>query len=104
MIDIDFAAAETVIERIAELSEVFAAQAGVGAMETAGNVVSYLADHPRDIEPFLRFGFFELPEDWIRGGSLTWHAANGNVVHPEYARRASTIKKLLVSAKEGRKP
>lgn len=94
MTEIDFAQAELVIDRIAELSEALAAQAGVGGMETAGNVISYLATHPRDIEPFLRFGFFELPQDWIEQGNLTWHAQNGKVVRPEVARRARIIKRM----------
>ena len=91
---IDFAQAELVIERIAQIAEAFGHQAGIGGMETAGNLVSYLATHPRDIEPLLRFGVFELPMDWPERGSLTWHAQNGKLVHPEEARRARTIKQL----------
>lgn len=102
MKDIDFAQAETVIERIAEIAGPFAQQAGVGAMEIAGLLVSYLAKHPRDIEPCLRFGIFELPEDWISLGALTWTAKNGKVVAPEFARRARQIKKL--ASMPGRDP
>jgi len=96
--DIDFAAAEAVIERIAALAEAFAQKAGVGGMETAGQMVSYLATHPRDIEPCLRFGLMELPADWFQHGCLTWHAANGKIVHPEYARRAAAVRRLLTAA------
>jgi hypothetical protein len=92
--DIDFAQARLTIERIAKLAEQFAAEAGVGGMETAGNIVSYLAEHPRDIEPFLRFGVLELPDDWHQRGRLTWHAKNGKIVRPEVARRARIIKSL----------
>lgn len=82
------------IERIAIVSDDFAQQAGIGGMETAGRLISYLATHPRDIEPLLRFGPFELPSDWHERGCLTWHAVNGKIVHPDHARRARTIKKM----------
>ena len=94
MSEIDFAQAELVIDRIAKLAEALAAQAGVGGMETAGSLISYLAKHPRDIEPLLRFGVFELPLDWLERGCLTWHAVNGQIVHPDHARRARTIDRL----------
>jgi hypothetical protein len=92
--DIDFAMAEKVIERIAQIAEALSVQAGVGGMETAGAIVSYLAEHPRDIEPCLRFGTSELPTDWLRLGCLSWHAQNGSIVRPEFARRAAIIKQL----------
>lgn len=92
--DIDFAQAELVIERVAKIAEAFGHQAGVGGMETAGKLVSYLATHPRDIEPLLRFGVFELPMDWHEQGCLTWHVQNGQLVRPEEARRARIIKQL----------
>ena len=95
---IDFDQAEKVIERLAEIAEQFGRAAGIGGMETAGKLVSYLATHPRDIEPLLRFGVFELPDDWHERGCLTWHAKTGEVVHPDKARRARIIKKLERSA------
>lgn len=98
MSDIDFAQARLTIERIAKLAETFAAQAGVGGMETAGNIVSYLAEHPEDIEPCLRFGLFELPDNWHLHGRLTWHAMNGKIMKPEVARQARVIKSLNPSA------
>jgi hypothetical protein len=94
MAEIDFDQAELVIVRLAQIASAFGQQAGVGGMETAGNLISYLAKHPRDIEPCLRFGIMELPLDWHERGSLTWHAMNGKVVHPDYARRARTIRQL----------
>jgi len=84
-----------VIERIAVLAEGFARQANVGGMETAGGLISYLATHPRDLEPLLNGGIFELPPDWIERGCLTWHAQNGKIIHPEYARRSRVVKSLL---------
>jgi len=92
--EIDFAQAEMVIDRLAEIAAAMSDQAGVGGMEAAGHLVSYLADHPRDIEPLLRFGVFELPTDWHERGSLTYHARNGKVTHPQYARRARVIASL----------
>ncbi|WP_242183306.1 hypothetical protein [Sphingomonas sp. CARO-RG-8B-R24-01] len=86
MSTIDFAAAAAVIKRLAEVSEALGQAAGVGAMETAGSFVSYLAEHPEDIEPLLRFGASELPKDWIHYGCLTWMGADGKLHHPEVVR------------------
>lgn len=83
-----------VIEFIAARSEQFSVQAGVGGMETAGGIISYLAHHPEDIEPFLNGGIPELREDWFLHGCLTHQAMNGKIVHPEIARRDRIIKKL----------
>lgn len=82
------------IETLARRAERFADQAGVGGMETAGMIISYLATHPMDIEPFMVGGVFELPENWHSFGCLTWQAANGKIVHPEYARRARIVNRL----------
>lgn len=86
--------AQEVLERIAKAADALAFQAGVGAMETAGGLLGYLVDHPRDLEPFMNGGLGELPEDWYQQHSLTWMAMNGKVVHPAEARRARTIKKM----------
>lgn len=74
------------IETIADRAEGFAEQAGVGGMETAGAIISYLVEHPQDIEPFMVGGVFELPEKWFAMGRLTWQAKNGKVVHPREVR------------------
>jgi hypothetical protein len=91
---IDFAQAEIIFERLAAVAEALAHPAGVGEMETVGSLVSYLLDHPRDIEPLLRFGIGELPDDWIRNGRLSYHASDGNIWRPADARRATVIKRL----------
>lgn len=70
------------LEAVADRAEDFAQQAGVGGMETAGALISYLAENPKDIEPFMVGGIFELPERWWALGRLTWHAKNGAIVHP----------------------
>lgn len=82
------------IEQLASCSEAFSMQAGVGAAETAGFLISYLAEHPRDIEPFLAGGFLELPDRWLEQGRLAYRAMNGEIVLPEDARRARIIKQM----------
>lgn len=96
---IDFDQARLVIERIAHIAETTAVQGGVGGSETAGGIISYLAEHPRDIEPCLRFGVLELPLDWVVRGRLSFHGQNGKIWWPEQARRATMIRKLERSAK-----
>ena len=88
------------VAKLANRSAAYAAQAGVGGMETAGCLVSYLADHPQDIEPFLHGGIFELPDDWLVRGRLTYHALNGKVTHPQTARHARIIKALTTPHKD----
>lgn len=83
------------ISQIARSAEVFAAQANVGGMETAGGIVSFLARNPEWTGAFFKRGsLFDLPDDWIERGCLTWHAQNGKIVHPDYARRARIVSKL----------
>jgi hypothetical protein len=83
------------IKRIASSAEAMAIQAGIGGMETAGQIVSFLANHPEWVGAFFKNGsVFDLPEDWHQRGCLTWHAKNGKVVHPDYVRRARVIKAL----------
>ncbi|WP_267395528.1 MULTISPECIES: hypothetical protein [unclassified Sphingomonas] len=92
--DINFAQAELVFERLAQIVEPLATHAGVGEMETVGHLVSYLLDHPRDIEPCLRFGIGELPDDWIEKGRLSYQARDGRIWRPVNARRARLVKSL----------
>ncbi len=82
------------IAYVAKVSEAMAIQAGVGGMETAGGIISYLAKHPDKLDAFLDEGVFGFPDDWLFGGCLTWHGQNGKIVHPDYARRAKIIKRL----------
>lgn len=82
------------IQMIAQRSASYAAQAGVGGMETAGGIVAFLAEHPEHIEPFINGGIFELPPDWCMRGGLTYHAINGEIVHPQTAQHARIIKQL----------
>lgn len=91
---IDFAQAEAIFERLATIAEPLAFHAGVGEMETVGHLVSYLLDHPRDVEPCLRFGISELPDDWFEKGRLSYQASDGKIWRPANARRARIIKRL----------
>jgi len=91
---IDFAQAELVFERLAKIAEPLAFGAGVGEMETVGSLVSYLLDHPRDIEPCLRFGVGELPTDWITKGRLSYQARDGKIWRTVDARRARLVKSM----------
>ncbi len=82
------------IELLADRSEAFAYMAGVGGTETAGHLISYLSENPKDLEPWLVGGFMELPERWLERGVLTYHAVNGKIMHPREARRYRIIKSL----------
>jgi hypothetical protein len=90
--------ARGMIERIAEIAHAVSQQAGVGGMETAGAIVSYLAMHPDDIEPFLNGGFLELPSQLLEKGCLSWHAMNGKIVTP----RQSRFGRIIAAMKEPR--
>ena len=83
-----------VICMIANRAAAYASQAGVGGMETAGGLVSYLAANPNDIETFINGGIFELPDDWLLRGNLTYQAMNGKITHPETARFSRIIKAM----------
>lgn len=87
--------AQEVIELIAARAAAFGEQAGVGAMETAGSIIGYLAENSRDLEPFMNGGIFELPADWFQKHSLTWHDSTGIVRHPADVRRAKQVRDLL---------
>jgi hypothetical protein len=91
---IAFDQAELLFERLAAIAQPMAQQAGVGELETVGHLVSYLLDFPRDIEPLLRFGIGELPDDWISKGRLSYQGIDGKIWRSANARRARVIKGL----------
>jgi hypothetical protein len=80
------------IEKIAAMSEAIGWQAGVGASETAGMIVSYLAANPDDFDTVMTGGILDLPPGWHEFGRLSWMGMNGQVVRPEQVRRARMIK------------
>lgn len=87
--------AQEVIERIAACATALGQQAGVGAMETAGAVIGYLAENPSDLEPFMNGGISEFPPDFIMRHNLTWHDSKGIVRNPADVRRAKQVRDLL---------
>lgn len=90
--------AKTTIERIADIAETIAWHAGVGGMETAGAIISYLAEHPDQIETVLfGEGVFATPvgiHEYPGHGRLTWHAVNGKIMDPQTARFARIVKNM----------
>ncbi len=76
------------VKRIAEVASVVAAQAGVGASETAGLIVSVLAANPEHTERFMSEGSELFIDGTIRpeNGCLTHMAMNGQVVSPTKLR------------------
>lgn len=90
------AAMKMVIQRIAEVAEAFAWQAGVGGMETAGSIVSYLAAHPEHVEDFIagRASVIDWPVRWHEHGRLTWHGKDGKIYDPQTVRQRRLIRQM----------
>ena len=89
--------AEQFLAKLVQTAEAIGWQAGVGAMETAGALISYLGRFPEKLPDFMADDFSvisDLPVDWLRQGCLTWHAAGGKVVEPEFVRRAIIIRDM----------
>lgn len=83
------------IEHVAKASEMIAWQAGVGGMETAGSIISYLAENPEALADFMETGsIMDWPAGWHTHGRLTWHGMNGKLCSPEFARRQMLINSL----------
>lgn len=87
----DLAKFQAIIDFIAEHADSLATSAGVGALETAGSFVSYLHEHPEDLEPFINGGYRELPDNWRLEGALCWQGKDG-LITPEDAKFFSAIK------------
>lgn len=88
--------AQEVIEHIARVAAAIGWQANVGAMETAGSIISYLAEHPEHTADFMagKTSVLDWPVGWHERGCLTWQGMNGWVVAPEYARHARIVRSL----------
>lgn len=91
-----------IIGLIADRASVFACQAGVGGMETAGSIISYLAKHPEHVDGFLsgETSMVDWPIGWHEQGCLTWHGRDGKIYDPATVRRARVIRKLERGAQE----
>lgn len=81
------------IQHVAECSRAIGFGAGVGEMETAGQIISYLAANPEKLDAFIEGSTFAWPLDWFENGCLSWHAVNGRIVRPEEARVARAAKR-----------
>jgi hypothetical protein len=86
--------AQVVLERIAKEATNVSAQAGCGAVETAGAVIGYLAENPRDLEPFMVGGIWELPPNWHVRHELTRQGPKGRIIQPAEARQGITLSQL----------
>lgn len=86
---LDRRAEKAVFARLVQAAEAIGFQAGVGERETAGAIVSYLATSPDEIAPFVdgTLSPVDFAGDWISGGCLSWHAADGRVVRPLVERQ-----------------
>lgn len=75
---------QAVIRRIVELSKAIGWQAGVGSMETAGSIVSYLHEHPEDTAKLMdgTLSVLDWPDGWHARGCLSWHGMDGKIHHP----------------------
>lgn len=93
---------QQVIDRIAEIAEVIAWQANIGASELAGHFVSVMAKHPELIERLLERGretFLDDFEEWgAERGRLTFLNAAGKVTTPKTLAIARQVQKLKRTA------
>lgn len=89
---------EQTIKRIADVAEVVAMQAGVGACELAGAIVSYLSAHPEMTGDFMAHGIMALPADLWAEGRLTFHRRlDGKVTTPQQLRISKTVRDIAKS-------
>lgn len=88
------------IQWIAEVAEAIGWQAGVGASETAGMIVSCLAARPELVHRFLKDGSGLLVDGEIGPdhGCLTFHRMDGKVTTPKELRMARQARKMLNEA------
>lgn len=95
---------EQVIEHIAKVARAVGWQAGVGASETAGMIVSCLAAKPELVQRFLDEGSGLLVSGEIapENGCLTFHRIDGDVTTPDELRVSRQARKMLLDA--GAKP
>lgn len=89
-----------VILHIARVAEAVGWQAGVGASETAGMIISCLAKRPELVERFMREGSELLVSGEIAPhlGCLTFHRKDGKVTAPKELRIARTAKQIQNAA------
>lgn len=79
-----------VITQIADVAAALGWQAGEPALEIAGGIVSYLANHPGQAERFMREGGEMMIDGTIKAeqGALTWRTVTGEMMNAaEYSKR-----------------
>lgn len=93
------------VREIAVASDMMADMAGVGGVETAGAVISYIANHPEKIDLFMARGVAGLmddapggPRDLHAHGCLTWHRKDGKVTTPQDLRISLTVRDMVKKA------
>lgn len=74
--------AASVIARIAEAARVVGWQAGEAGCDIAGGIVSFLANHPEEIDRFMTGDGGMMIDGTFRPetGALTWRAVNGEMM------------------------
>jgi hypothetical protein len=88
------------VQWIAEVSKAIGWQAGVGASEIAGMIISCLAARPDLVSRFLKDGAGLLVDGEIGPdhGYLTFHRQDGKVTTPQELRMARESRKMLRDA------
>lgn len=89
------------IAKIAQMAQAVGFQAGIGAVETAWAIVSYLAAHPDKVDQFFRDGMIDTigDDDMWANGCLTFHRKDGKVVTPQDLRISRTVRDLVKDTK-----
>jgi hypothetical protein len=82
------------IERLSDCAEALGEDAGIGGMETAGMVLSFLANRPDWLGAFMKGGITALPSDFFERGLLTFHGADGKVRLPRELRYSRIVAKM----------
>lgn len=81
--------AKEFLDKVAEVSAAVGWQAGVGAVETAGQIISCLYVNPGELERFMTEGSELILDGTVsaQNGSLTYYAGDGRVVSPSQLRK-----------------
>jgi hypothetical protein len=91
---------EEFVQHVGKVAAAVGWQAGVGASETAGMIISCLLARPELVQRFIDEGSGLLVSGEIgpENGCLTFHRADGKVTTPEELRGARLARKLLIDA------
>lgn len=88
------------VQKIGEVSEAVAWQAGVGAMETAGQILSVLYAKPDLIARFMAEGSGMMIDGSldVRNGRLSYYTANGSIHTPRSLRISDQVRQISDAA------